>query len=145
MIEFLLFAGIVAQVGVVRSAGGDQIDFGPGAQCMFTLPTGFVVDARSSDEYLIRFNNREKDDRKYASGSARVLDDFDIEERLKQRKRTVRKYKNANIEMAVSKEGSLTPSSFEVVIGRQVIRFSSLSEASIPKPEEVVDACGPAK
>ncbi len=145
MIEFLLFAGLVAQVGVVRSAGGEQIDFGPGSQCMFALPQGFHVNAGSSDEYLIRFDNREKDELKYAWGSARLLDDVDIQERSKGPKHEVRTYKNATIEAAALTRGSVTANSYEVVIGRQVIRFSSLSEASIPKPEEVVDACGSSK
>ena len=145
MIEFLLFIGLVAEVSVVRSSEGEQIDFGHASKCMFTLPPGFFVDARSSDEYHIRFDNREKDEKRYARGSARVLEDVDVEARLKQPNRAVRAYKNATIENAVSRKGDIIEHAFEVVIGRQAIRFGSLSDAMIPKPEDVVDACGPAK
>jgi hypothetical protein len=145
VIEFLFFVGLVAEVGVVRSSDGDQIDFGPGSNCMFTLPPGFLVDAAASDEWLIRFDNREKDEKKYVWGSARVLEDVDVEERLKQPNRAIRAYKNATIENAVVRNGDVIENAFEVVIGRQVIRFASVSDALIPKPEDVVDACGPAK
>lgn len=145
MIEFLLFAGVIAQVGVVHSAGGESIDFGPGAKCMFTLPDGFLVDASSSDEFLIRFNNRALDEKKWAQGSARVLDRSEYEERRNAPKPNLRTYKNATIESSVDTRDGISVSAFEVVIGHQVIAFIGLTTAAMPKPEEVVDACGPAK
>ena len=145
MIEFLFFAGVMAQVGVVHSTEGESIDFGPGAKCMFTLPDGFLVDASSSDEFLIRFNNGAKDEEIYAQGSARVLDRSEYEERLKAPRRNLRTYKNATIESSVDTRDGISVSAFEVVIGHQVIAFIGHSTAAMPKPEEVVDACGPAK
>jgi len=144
MIEYLLVAGIMAEIGVARSVAGEQVDFGAGASCMLMLPKGFIVNAHASDKYIILFERPHTDDRRVVRGSARVRDEPAFGDPRDMPGTPLRRYKNATIETSGADVESGV-FGFEIVIGRQVIRFNSLTKSALPDPEDIVDACGSGK
>lgn len=145
VIAFLAFAALTAQVGIVRSPNGEQIDFGMGATCMLILPPGLHVNTRMSNEFEVFFDNRQDDPDRRVSGSARVLEDVELQEKNMPIGISQRTYGKAIIYEAGFVGDDLSWYGYEIVIGRQLIKLRGPNRQSLPTPEAIVDACGSAK
>lgn len=145
MIEFLVLAAMTGQVGTVRSPHGEQIDFGTGATCMLSLPPGLYVNTEMSGTFEIFFDNRQDEQDKRVSGSARILEEVELQDRTRRKGVSERAYGKAMIQEAGYVGQNFSWYGYDILIGRQFIRFRGPSREMLPTPEAIVDACGSAK